>query len=103
MWTIIADYFFDNVTGILIAENLYIHRYDFKPLKPISYSTKDLYINRTLAMVNSMIIMDSYEKIGENTDPRVEDLYIWIVSVAVIIPCAVITIILLRKQIFKHK
>ncbi len=80
MWTIIADYYFDNVTGILIAENLYINRYDFKPLKPISYSTKDLYINRTLAMVNSMIIMDSYEKLEGNSDPSLYDLYIWIVK-----------------------
>lgn len=103
MWTIIADYYFDNVTGILIAENLYFHRYDFKPIKPISYSIEELYINRTLAMVNSMIIMDSYEKIEGNSVPRLDDSYIWIVSLAVIIPCAVITIILLRKQFIKRK
>ncbi|MFW9938987.1 MAG: hypothetical protein ACFFD5_15175 [Candidatus Thorarchaeota archaeon] len=57
------DYYFDNTIGILLAENLHINRYDFKPEKPISFSSKDFYINRTLAMVNSNIIMDSYEKL----------------------------------------
>ncbi len=54
-------------------------------------------------MVNSMIIMDSYEKIGGDAEPGLENLYIWIVSLAVIIPSAAITIVLLRKYYFKRK
>jgi len=50
-----------------------------------------------------MIIMDSYERIGGIADPGLEDLYIWIVSLAVIIPSAAITIVLLRKHYFKRK
>lgn len=103
MWTIIADYYFDNVTGILLAENLFFHRFDFKPEKPISNSNEILYINKTLAVVNSMIIMDSYEKIEGPADPGNEDSYIWIVGLAVIIPCAAIAIIFLRKSFLKRK
>ena len=102
MWSLTADYYFDNVTGILLAENLHFHRFEFKPLRPLYQMHEDFYINRTLAMVNSMIIMDSYEKIGGLADPGLEDLYIWLISLAVIIPCAAITIILLRKHFFRR-
>lgn len=64
---------------------------------------EDFYINRTLAMVNSMIILDSYEKIGGTADQKLEELYIWIVSLTVIIPCAAISIVLLRKHFFRRK
>jgi len=50
-----------------------------------------------------MIILDSYEKIGGMVDQKLEELYIWIVSLAVIIPCAAISIVLSRKHFFRRE
>lgn len=54
-------------------------------------------------MVNSMILMDSYVKIGGNIDHTLDGLYIWIVSLAVIIPFVAVAIIIIRKHIFRRK
>lgn len=101
-WTLAADYYFEKETGILLAENLHFHRFDFRLLKPELYSHADFYVNRTLAMVNSIIIMDSYVKIGENVQPTSDGVYIWIVSLAVIIPFVAIAIIVIRKHFFRR-
>jgi hypothetical protein len=47
--------------------------------------------------------MDSYEKIGGIADHKSEGLFLWIVSLDLIILYAAITIALLWKQFFRRK
>ncbi|MFW9947479.1 MAG: hypothetical protein ACFFDX_11710, partial [Candidatus Odinarchaeota archaeon] len=76
-----ADYFFDKNTGLLIAETLYVHRWDYKENKP-QYEQYDYHsFKRTLAMVNSQIILKDYQKIEkEDNDYLLENIY-WITSI----------------------
>lgn len=54
-------------------------------------------------MVNSMILMDSYEKIEVNANIILADSITWTVILAAIISYTAIAIFLLRKQLFGRK
>lgn len=72
-----ADYFFDKITGLLIAETLHVHRWDYKEDKP-NYVQYDYHsFNRKLAIVNSQIILKDYQKIEkENIFNLSENIYL---------------------------
>ncbi|MFX0026406.1 MAG: hypothetical protein ACFE8M_08310 [Candidatus Hermodarchaeota archaeon] len=58
-----ADYFFDKITGFLIAETLFVQRWDEKENKPDYVVYDSYYFDRKLAMVNSQIILKDYQRI----------------------------------------
>lgn len=81
-WTLEADYFFDKITGFLIAETLLVHRWDYKDNKPNYVQYDSHYFDRKLAMVNSQIILKDYQKIIKAN--AAENIY-WFIFLGIIV------------------
>ena len=95
-----VDYYFDNNTGILVAENIYGYLYHYKS----DSISNEIYITRTLALINQTIIMNSYKAMNidrtpiESDDTRALD---WNYSILLIIISAGILLLYNRKKILK--
>ncbi|MFX1432502.1 MAG: hypothetical protein ACFFB1_01925 [Promethearchaeota archaeon] len=94
-----ADYFFDKNTGLLLAETLDVHRWDYKEDKP-QYEQYDYHsFNRKLAMVNSQIILKDYQKIEKGDIIYLFESIYWITSIGIIGSITLLYGILKRSKI----
>ena len=94
-----ADYFFDKITGLLIAENLHVHRWDYKEDKP-QYEQYDYHsFSRKLARVNSQIILNNYKKIEKRNNIYLFESIYWITSIGIIVFITSLYVILKRSKI----
>ncbi len=94
-----ADYFFDKITGLLIAENLHVHRWDYKEDKP-QYEQYDYHsFNRKLAMVNSQIILNDYKKIEKEKNIYLFESIYWITSIGIVVSITILYVFLKRSKI----
>ncbi|MBD3352001.1 MAG: hypothetical protein GF364_10995 [Candidatus Lokiarchaeota archaeon] len=58
-WSIDVDYYFDEITGLLIAEELYLYRYEYHNYYPDQkYDEEELHVYRTIAIVNEISTLD---------------------------------------------
>ncbi len=94
-----ADYFFDKITGLLIAETLDVHRWDYKEDKP-QYEQYDYHsFKRKLATVNSQIILKDYQKIEKRDKIYLLESIYWIISIGIVVSITVLYGILKRSKI----
>lgn len=95
-WTAYIDYYFLNNTGLLLAEKLYIHRFEFYQNDPsVEKNQQDFYIYRTLASINGVNLL------VYKPPPNVRLIYI--ISFVVAIPTVFLIMLCIWKKYRKSK
>ncbi len=92
-----VDYYFEKSSGLLVKENFEALRTDSKPDRRFSFYYETLTSTRSLAVINSEVLLDGYTPLQINNSIHAFSLVILISTVAVVSISSVAVIFVVKK------